>query len=383
MNKPLATACLVIALGGAAPAGAYEIKNCPIKPQKDIKAAARFLEENMSALVDQYTFLTERQRQEVVRKWVGLNIRCSDNESQCDKFKGFAHGGPGNAVNICYYSYTSANDLCDLVQTIMHEQGHAHGFRMVPGHNDPTDYHYQHDPIYRMGNIAEDFCEASASAGLFTNDNLRGGGDRDIGEKCKEDLQCTSSRCSGGECVCNEDSDCPLGQRCFKPAAAKNFCSSTFLAVGQSCDRDDECRSNQCEDDVCVCRHDSDCPSGQVCKTPITGKNFCEASDDVGAKALGAACDRDSECLSNKCEQDRCVCNSDSDCLVGQECYRPVTGANICRTVGLALGKSCQRDSQCQSKKCEQDVCVCRTNDDCPSGKVCKTPITGKNHCED
>lgn len=383
MNKPLATTCLLIALGWAAPAGAYDIKNCPIKPRKDLRAAADFLEENMSALVDQYTFLTERQRQEVVRKWVGLNIRCSDNESQCDKFRGFAHGGPGNAVNICYYSYTSSDDLCDLVQTIMHEQGHAHGFRMVRGHNDPTDYHFENDPIYRMGNIAEDFCEAAAAAGDFINDNLRGGGDRDIGDKCKEDLQCLSSRCSGGECVCNEDSDCPVNQSCFKPVAGKNFCSSTFLAPGQSCDRDAECRSNQCEDGVCVCRHDSDCPSGQICKTPITGKNFCEASDDVGAKALGAACDRDSECLSNKCEQDNCVCNSDSDCLVGQECYRPVTGANICRTVGLALGASCQRDSQCRSNKCEQDVCVCRTNDDCPQGQVCKTPITGKNRCED
>ncbi len=384
MNKPLATACLLIALVGAAPAGAYEIKNCPIKPQKDLKTAATFLEDNMSALVDQYTFLTEKQRQEIVRKWVRLDIRCSDNESQCDKFKGFAHGGPGNQVNICYYSYTTSNDLCDLVGTIMHEQGHAHGFQMVPGHNDPTDYHFEHDPIYRMGSIAEAFCRSSASAGLFANAPLRGGGDRNIGDKCKEDLQCRSSRCSSGECVCNEDSDCAVGRRCFKPAAGKNFCSSTSLAVGESCGRDDECRSNQCEGGVCVCRHDSDCPSGQVCKTPVTGKNSCEESDDpIGAKALGTACKRDSECLSNKCESDKCVCNSDSDCPSGQECYRPITGSNVCRTVALALGKSCQRDSQCRSNKCEQDECVCRTNDDCPKGKVCKTPITGKNRCED
>jgi Cys-rich repeat protein len=382
MNKPLATACLLIALGGAAPASAYEIKNCPIKPHKDIKAVATFLEDNMSTLVDQYTFLSEKQRQEIVRKWVGLNIRCSDKEGKCDTADGFAHGGPGNTVNICYYSFSSTADLCDLARVIMHEQGHAHGFRKVPGHNDPTDYHYEHDPMYRMGNIAEVFCEDSASAGEFANETLQGGGDRNIGDKCKEDLQCRSSRCSGGECVCNEDSDCGLGQRCFKPAAAKNFCASTSRAVGESCDRDDECRSNQCEDGECVCRHDSDCPSGQVCKTPITGKNSCEASDDVGAKALGESCDRDSECLSNKCESDECVCNSDSDCPSGQECYRPITEKNDCRPVGLTLGASCQRNSQCRSNKCEQDECVCRTNDDCPSGKVCKTPITGKNHCE-
>jgi Cys-rich repeat protein len=383
MNKPLAIACLLIALGGATPAGAYEITNCPPWPTSDLRAAANFLRDNMSTLVDQYTFLTERQRQEIVRKWVGLNIHCSDKEGMCDKFRGHAHGGPGNRVNICYYSYTSSDDLCDLVSTIMHEQGHAHGFRMVPGHNDPTNYHYENDPIYRMGSIAEDFCESAAAAGNFANASLKGGGNRNIGDDCKEDLQCRSSRCSGGECVCNEDSDCPTGQECFKPAAAKNFCSSTSRALGESCGRDDQCRSNQCEDEVCVCRHDSDCPSGQVCKTPVTGKNSCEASEDVGAKALGAECDRDSDCLSNKCESDECVCNSDSDCPDGQECYRPVTETNDCRPVGLTLGKPCQRDSQCRSNKCEKDECVCRTNDDCPAGQVCKTPITGKNHCED
>lgn len=62
MNKLLTTACLLIALGGVAPAGAYEIKNCPPRPQRDIRAAADFLNANMSAVVDQYTFLTERQR---------------------------------------------------------------------------------------------------------------------------------------------------------------------------------------------------------------------------------------------------------------------------------------------------------------------------------
>ena len=382
MSKTVATACLLIALGGAARARAYEIKNCPPWPEADIKAAAKFLNGNMSALVDQYTFLTEKQRQEIVRKWVGLNIRCSDHEKQCDRFDGYAHGGPGNTIHICYYSFSSSDDLCDLVRTIMHEQGHADGFRMVPGHNHPTKYIYENDPMYRMGSMAEDFCESSASSGLFTNAALKGGGNRNIGDDCKEDLQCRSSRCSGGECVCNEDSDCGLGRRCFKPATAKNFCASTSLALGASCGRDDECLSNQCENDVCVCRHDSDCPSGQVCRTPITGSNRCEASEDVGSKALGASCDRDSECLSNKCEKDECVCNSDSDCPAGQECYRPIAGTNDCRPVGLTLGKPCQRDSQCRSNKCEKDECVCRTNDDCPAGKVCKTPITGKNRCE-
>ena len=68
----------------------------------------------MVTLVDQFTFLTERQRQEIVRKWARLDLRCSDREASCSHFVGHAHGGPGNQVNICYYTLTSSRSLCDL-----------------------------------------------------------------------------------------------------------------------------------------------------------------------------------------------------------------------------------------------------------------------------
>ncbi len=378
MSKHGAAVCLLIALGAAARSSAFEVTNCPPKPGSDIRTAAEFINRNMSEIVDQYTFLSEKQRQEIIRKWVGLNLHCSDSRGECVTAGGYAHGGPGNRVNICYYSFGSGATLCELVNVIMHEQGHAHGFRKVPGHNDPTQYVFENDVMYRMGFIARDFCVSSN----FNNAPLQGGGDRSLGAKCSEDLQCRSSRCSGDVCVCDEDSDCPQGQSCFEPVGAPNFCRSTSLALGASCTRDDECRSNQCEGNVCVCRHDSDCPSGQVCRTPITGSNRCEKGEDIGSRPVNALCERDSDCLSNKCEFNKCVCNSDSDCPAGQECYRPIGTGNVCRVVGLALGAGCQKDSQCRSNKCEKDKCVCRSDDDCPSGKKCKTPITGQNRCE-
>ena len=136
----------------------------------------------MVTLVDQFTFLTERQRQEIVRKWARLDLRCSDSEAQCSRFLGHAHGGPGSQVNLCIYTLTSSQSLCDLVSTIMHEQGHAHGFRMVPGHNNPTQYHRDTDPIYRMGNIAQDACEADTA---FVDAPLQAVGERSIGASCK------------------------------------------------------------------------------------------------------------------------------------------------------------------------------------------------------
>jgi hypothetical protein len=234
-----------------------------------------------------------------------------------------------------------------------------------------------------MGSIARSFCEDKAALKEFTDAPLKGVGSRAIGATCTADLQCASSRCSQSQCVCDQDVDCPSGQRCFRPATARNYCSNVAAPIGSACSRADQCLSNQCENQTCVCRHDSDCPSGQTCRTPITGSNRCERPDDpVGSAAVGAACTSDRGCLSNKCDHNRCVCNSDADCASGMECYRPIGAPNLCRAVSLNLGASCQRDSQCRSGKCEDDECVCRHDDDCGPGLKCKTPITGKNRCE-
>jgi len=266
MVKQLVFFLLAIAADAFASAHAYDIHNCDATAKADIKAAADFLESDLSTLVDRYTFLTEEQRQEIIRKWVRLNIRCADNESTCSSdVLGRAHGGPGDAVNICYYTQVRLNkSLCDLAETVMHEQGHAHGFRMVPGHNNPTQYVFDNDPMYRMGSMALAFCEFRAGKGAFTDAALKGVGNRAIGASCSADLQCASSRCSQNQCVCDEDVDCASGQRCFKPAAARNYCSSVSLSIGAACTRDDQCLSNQCEGQTCVCRHDSDCPSGTI-----------------------------------------------------------------------------------------------------------------------
>jgi Cys-rich repeat protein len=393
MSRMLGLAFLLLALVAGAQGRAQEITNCDAAARADIEAAAAFISGkptptssvgHMSQIVDQYTFLTEQQRQEVVRKWVGLNIHCSDSETVCEgNTTGRAHGSIGNRINICYYTAVRlGHTLCDLVGTMLHEQGHAHGFRMVPGHNDPNDFVRDNDPIYRMGSIAESYCRAQATAGNFTNSVLRGRGSRAIGDACTQDLQCASSRCSQNQCVCDQNADCPTGQSCFRPVTARNYCASTSLPINAACTADAQCLSDQCEGDVCVCRHDSDCPTGQVCRTPVTGRNFCERSQDVGARPIGSACNSNAECLSNTCEFHTCVCNSDGDCPSAQECYRPIGERNICRPVALPINAACQRDSQCRSGRCEGDRCVCRHDADCPSGLVCRTPVFGTNRCE-
>src|SRR5262245_1931163 len=277
-------------------AHAYEIDNCDPTARADIKLAADFLEANMSTLVDRYTFLSEKQRQEIIRKWARLHIRCSDNVNECTSAFGYSHGGPGNGIRICYYTMVQSKvSLCDLTNTIMHEQGHAHGFREVPGHNNPTQYIFDNDPMYRMGAIAQNFCESRASSGAFTDAALQGR-IRALGAACTADEQCASHSCSHGTCQCNQNADCPGGQSCLKPVSGRNFCSSTSLPIGASCTRDDQCRSDHCERGSCVCRHDGDCASGQVCRTPITGPNFCQAQSNSGSRPVGSPCQHNAEC---------------------------------------------------------------------------------------
>jgi hypothetical protein len=50
----------------------------------------------------------------------------------------------------------------------------------------------------------------------------------------------------------------------------------TARGLGQACEKDSQCASDKCEKDECVCRQDSDCKGDQKCKTPITGKNYCK-----------------------------------------------------------------------------------------------------------
>ena len=374
----------------ASPASAYSVHKCDEIAENDISVAADYIDRRLQRIADEFTHISKDNRDEFVRKWPRVNINCQD-EGQHGKSRrclievdtgGFSHGGPGNQINVCYYNSVDANlTLCGIVNTLVHESGHADGFPRFENHSRPTAKVRTEDPIYVMGDRAEALCKTDT--GFITDGPLIGRSDLRLGAACRADDQCQAGRCLGGTCQCDQDVDCPSPQKCFKPAVGRNYCSNASLALNAACTRDDQCRSNQCENKTCVCRHDTDCATGQTCRTPITGANRCEAATaPIGTTTVGGACTNDQNCLSNKCDHNSCVCNSDADCAAGTECYRPIGAANLCRTVSLGLGASCQRDSQCRSGQCEGDECVCRHDDDCGSGFKCKTPITGKNRCE-
>jgi hypothetical protein len=146
--------------------------------------------------------------------------------------------------------------------------------------------------IYRMGGIAEAYCVNAAKAGDVVDAPFQGASRSPLGDGCCNNSDCSSGRCwvkldsrpfevtppgvDRGKCVCNDDGDCPGAQQCFKPFGKETYCSSTTKKLGESCKKNSQCASDKCERDECVCRKDTDCGSKGKCRTPITGKNYCE-----------------------------------------------------------------------------------------------------------
>ena len=206
----------------------FKVKNCDADAAVDISEAYRFVANNLDVIFDPMTFLTSKQRAEMKNKWGKLTVDCIDNKDACVNRAGLggrAHGGLGNQVNICYYNHVDNGDsLCELVGTMVHEEGHANGLPSMKGHNSPTATVFNSDLIYRMGGVAEAFCETQASAGLVTDAALRGISGRTIGASCTKGDQCTTGKCEKAECVCKKDSDCLGSEKCKKPLGGINQC---------------------------------------------------------------------------------------------------------------------------------------------------------------
>jgi hypothetical protein len=297
-TRALAAALLAAAVCAGVPATAHadRYKDCGVQEQKNLKKVVAFISRNMSNIVDQYTFLSEKQRQEIVRKWPNVKIKCNDDSRMCRakdgiSVNGHAHGSLGNTINVCHANMVDKEStVCGAVGTVMHEMGHAHGFRKASGHNHPTPYIQNHDIIYRMGNLAAAYCSTTAA----TSDTFEGTKRAPLAAGCRNNSDCSSGRCwvsidstpfevvppgqDRGTCVCNDDGDCPGGDKCYKPLGKKHYCSATTKKLKESCNKNSQCSSDKCEGGECVCRRDTDCPGGPSakCRTPITGKNYCE-----------------------------------------------------------------------------------------------------------
>ena len=145
--------CLLVMLCTApvAFADSFKVKDCDADAAADITEAYRFVSNNLDAIFDPMTFLTSKQRNKMKNRWGKLTVDCIDDKNVCVNNSiviGRAHGGPGNQVNICYYNQVDNGDsLCELVASLVHEEGHANGLPSMRGHNSPTATVFNNDLI--------------------------------------------------------------------------------------------------------------------------------------------------------------------------------------------------------------------------------------------
>lgn len=147
------------------------------------------------------------------------------------------------------------------------------------------------------------------------------------------------------------------------------------LPLGSGCRCNNECLSGKCQGDKCVCWLDSDCGPGWKCINRLK-PNYCV---QAGPLPLNAHCVHNSQCESDKCQGDHCVCTNDSHCPSGQNCYTPLLSPNYCEVPDLPLGASCSKDSQCATDHCNWGQCACKYDHHCASGN-CKRRL-GRNKC--
>ena len=176
------------------------------------------------------------------------------------------------------------------------------------------------------------------------------------GDSCSDDGECRSNLCRNDVCTdrCTVSVDCQNGAQC----AWIDVRSETWLEMcvgpygsrgpGATCNWGDECESGVCivggntSTPRCsaLCDTTRDCPSGTVC-SPLDysectngGPTSCNAwriqavqgcvEDNHGTGAIGAPCDRETDCRSLLCNprSSECtdVCSVDADCPAGYGC---------------------------------------------------------------
>lgn len=132
-----------------------------------------------------------------------------------------------------------------------------------------------------------------------------------LGGSCSKDAQCTTGSCSSkGQCQCKSNADC----------ASNQYCDTGTLSFGGN-----QCVAKRAEN--ASCSADDQCTSPAICKGKPAGKCITEAS-----VPLGGSCTKDAQCVSDSCSsKGHCQCKKDSLCPSGQVCKEPVFGENYCK----------------------------------------------------
>lgn len=220
---------------------------------------------------------------------------------------------------------------------------------------------------------------------------------KNITESCTNDSECESGLCASG--LCTPSIEGQDGDACF----SNDQCASGVCTC-YSPDRDSLDENGEPE-------HPFACPPVYDPKDHSSVLGVCQGPLGWSKFANGTACNGDSVCASENCDDGLCApedslaragdyCHKDDQCY-NDFCFCPTgydgdycagyqnigdTGKHgVCaQWPGSALGDSCEEDDDCESRSCDKNQCVpmdgtglwgeyCFSSDQCLSG-ACTCP---------
>ena len=231
--------------------------------------------------------------------------------------------------------------------------------------------------------------DGKCATGFYCDNGLIPGIGEDTCVPLKDDgVACTSDdTCGSGECGGCVDLEILSAGWCYTQSTAE---------VGQPCKADAECVSGNCTalcpvnlTGVCQCVSSQDCLADEVCEAGILGNTCVKAPN---AKPLGEACSGNTDCKSGQCEGNVCVCNVDADCAEGEYCNAIPAFANKCVAIkaecaSCALDKECGAGAICLAVGLPVSLPKCitadskETGEDCCKNAQCKTGSCKSGQC--
>lgn len=191
---------------------------------------------------------------------------------------------------------------------------------------------------------------------------------------CVEDRWCQSGHCVAGFCQeCESHSHCSSTEFCQPQLGGTLTCEAKKGNGYFGCVDSNWCQSSLqggCVLGVCrQCSSHSHCTSSQYCSDVLGSGGSCNTREGNGY--VGCLDNRwCSASLSAGCKLGVCrQCDSHSHCTSSQYCSDVLGEGGSCNGK-KGLGGTCVSDRWCKSGSCF-GACVCASDSDCSSGKVC------------
>jgi hypothetical protein len=247
-------------------------------------------------------------------------------------------------------------------------------------------------------------CDSSVSYAVWIGDHTATCDvKKDPGAYCAGTDECASMVCYAFVC-CNPDCyGCGGDGYCTYCADGKSLVNGhcvQLAAAGESCTLNSDCTSNNCNNFYGHCCPDrcTQCNQDAVCTQCIANTYINMTGGAIGScnalKYPGELdCSVNAQCISNKCDNNRCCDASCGTCDNGQSGWCASCDSNwhltdgLCYRDPLSAGAACTAGSQCASTACANGVCCsaplsasCCKVDNCTS---CDANGLGCTQCPD